>query len=91
MTDSNTFQTFLTLKHYKLLTLVGQKRVIQCHIEHKSQNVLWDIGGKVSLIDKKSLQQWYPDIQIRDMNDLLSDVSGFEVTWGNQNKLLFFG
>ena len=40
MTDSNTFQTFLTLKHYKLLTLVGQKRVIQCHIEHKSQNVL---------------------------------------------------
>ena len=49
---------------------------------YKLQNILWDTGANVSLIDKNSLQQWYPDIQIRDMNDLLSDVNGFEVRWG---------
>ena len=61
---------------------------------YKLQNILWDTGANVSLIDKNSLQQWYPDIQIRDMNDLLSDVNGFEVRWGNQsitNSLPFIG
>ena len=62
MTDSNNFQTFLTPKHYnKLVSLVGPRSVIQCYIEHKLQNILWDTGANVSLIDKNSLQQWYPD------------------------------
>ena len=92
MTDSNNFQTFLTPKHYnKLVSLVGPRSVIQCYIEHKLQNILWDTGANVSLIDKNSLQQWYPDIQIRDMNDLLSDVSGFKVRWRNQDKLPIIG
>ena len=77
---SNNFQTSITAKHYnKLVNLVGPKSVIKCYIEHKLQNILWDTGANVSLVDKNSLQQWYPDIQIRDMNDFLSDVSEFEV------------
>ena len=92
MTDNTNFQTFLTPKHYnKLVSLVGPKSIIQCYIESKLQNILWDTGANVSLIDRSSLQQWYPDIQIRDMNDLLSDVNGFDVRWGNQSKLPFTG
>ena len=85
MSDSNNFQTLLTPKHYnKLVNLVPPKSVIQYYIWNR-------ICANVSLTDKNSLQQWYPDIQIRDMYDLLSDVSGFEVRWGSQNKLPFIG
>ena len=87
MVGTNNFQTFLTPKHYnKLVSLIGPKSVIHCYIEGNSQNVLWDTGANVSLIDKNSLQQWYPDIQIRDIDELLSDVKEFEVRWGNQSK-----
>ena len=90
--DNNQFQSYLTLKHYnKLVHLVGPKSMIKCYIEGKSQNILWDTGANVSLIDRSNLHQHFPDTQIREMSDLLSDVNGLEVRWGNQSRLPFIG
>lgn len=55
----------------------------------KLKHILWDTGANVSLIDQRSLQDWFPEIQIKDLCILIGHVEEFQVSWGNQNKLPF--
>ena len=54
-------------------------------------HVLWNTGANVSLIDQRNLLNWLPEIQIKDIGILFGGLEGFQVRWGNQNKIVFIG
>ena len=88
MKDRQKFQMLLTPEHCnKLVSLAGPNSAIQCYIENKSQIIFGDTYANISFINKSTLKQWYPGMQIRDMKDF----EEFEVRWGNQTKLPFIG
>ena len=92
MIEHNQYQTYLSPREYnKLVSLVGQKSIVQCYMEDQVKNVLWDRGANVSLIDKSSLSEWFPSAAIKDLSELIGENEEFDVKWGNQSKLPFVG
>lgn len=68
---------------------VGESCLVDCTVEGKSTNVLWDTGAQVSLIDKKWLSNNFPNILVRPINEL--SEGGSEIVSANGTRIPFEG
>ena len=59
--------------HAKLINLVGEKCLVNCHINGLSSKSLWDTGAMVSIISRLWLKEYLPDQTIRDISELLDE------------------
>lgn len=55
----------------KLVRLVGEKPILNCLLDGKSHNVLWDTGSMVSLVDEAWLRVNFPDVSILSIHEFL--------------------
>ena len=71
-TKSNRFVSHLTPKQSeKFAKLVGKRCLINCCFNGKLVEALWDTGAQVSLISKRFLDTNFPNVNLRDVSELI--------------------
>ena len=63
----------------KVAKLVGEKCLFQCRLNDVVMPVLMDTGVQVSIIEKKVLEERFPDNKIKPAEDLLDDGDNLRV------------
>ena len=79
----------------KLVSLIGEQTIVKLFLnnQYKSKHVdiLWDTGANISLISKDYLYYLFPNIVIRNLEDILSEADKLHVKWGNQQDVPYEG
>ena len=75
----------------KVAKLVGEKCMLQCRLNDIMMPVLMDTGAQVSIIEKRVLEERFPDNKIKPVEDLLDDGDNLRVQWGNSHGIPFRG
>ena len=73
----------------KLVKLVGEKCIVDCHLNNISVNALWDTGAQVCLISSSFIQSHLPNAEIRPVNELLTH--GLVLTSASNDDIPFKG
>ena len=75
--ESGHFISHLTPKqHSKLVDLVGNKCTVNCILNGKATEALWDTGAQVSIISGHFLDKTFPDLKVREISELIeADLS----------------
>ena len=82
------YQANLTPKEQKaLLGLKGKQNVAKLYMNDKAVDILWDIGANISIISKEYVNNFFPNVVIKNLNDILSDADKLQVRWANQEIL----
>ena len=67
----------------RIVKLVGKKCVIDCFLDDKPTEVLWDTGAQVSIISVDFLESQLPTVQRRDIKQLLSTEGSISLQAAN--------
>ena len=90
--DSGVFVSHLTPKqHAAVARLVGRKCSVSCYLNDAKVTALWDTGAQVSIITENFLKQQLPDLNIRDINELLGVDSDLNLTAANGTTIPYKG
>ena len=57
----------------------------------KSVDILGDTGTNISIISKEYVNNLLPNVVIKNLHNILSDVEKLQVRWGNQEILPYEG
>ena len=57
----------------KLLKLVGVKPMLRCLLEGKEFEMLWDTGSMVSLVDRRWIEEHFPEITIHPVSEFMEE------------------
>jgi len=71
--------------------LVGRKCSVQCYLNDKLMEVLWDTGAQVSLISEDVLNSQLPSVQVRDICQLLDTQGGISLQAANGTDIPYSG
>ena len=74
----------------KIMKLVGEKPMVNCYLDGKNFEMLWDTGSMVSLVDRKWVEKNFPDKEIYAVNDFLENRS-LNVQAANSSEIKFDG
>ena len=86
------YQAHLTPKEKStLIGLVGKKNIVKLYMNDECVDVLWDSGANICIINKEFVNNFFPNIVIKDLCDILSDADKLQVKWGNNNVLPYEG
>ena len=75
----------------KVAKLVGEKCMLMCRLNDIVIPVLIDKGTQVSTIEKRVLEERFPDNKMKPVEDLLDDGDNLRVQWGNSHDIPFRG
>ena len=90
--DTGVFVSHLSpKKHAAIAKLVGQKCHIKCLINDINMDVLWDTRAQVSIIPEQVLINKFPELQVRDVSELLGVGSGLNLTAANGTPIPYSG
>ena len=90
--DANVFPSHLTPKQrVTIAKLVGEKCSVICEMNGTETEVLWDTGAQVSIIPKRILQDKFPDLQVKDIHELLEVGSDLKLEAANGTQIPYSG
>ena len=73
----------------KLVGLIGNKCTVNCILNSKATEALWDTGAQVSIISEHFLDKMFPDLKVREILELIkSDLS---LTAANGSPIRYTG
>ena len=75
--------------HRKLIRLVGRRCEVRCKLNGLETKGLWDTGAMISGISKNWLRKWFPELEVRDVSELLDEP--LDIRSANQGKMPFEG
>ena len=73
----------------RLVSLVGRRCEVRCRLNGRGEIVLWDSGAMVSILSKRWLKENYPDLEIRDVRELLDRT--LEIRTANKGAMSYCG
>ena len=89
-TDEAAWVSHLTPKQLaKMANLVGEKCLVNCLLNGHQHEVLWDTGAQVSIMTNDFLKSQFPDVQKRDISELLD--SPLEINAANGTAIPYIG
>ena len=65
--------------------------MLQCRSNDIVMPVLMDTGVQVSIIEKRVLEERFPDNKIKSVEGLLNNGDNLRVQWGNSHDIPFRG
>ena len=87
---SEGFISHLTPKeHERLINLVGRRCTVKGKLNGKTVELLWDTGSQVSIVSTEFLKRNFPNIEIRDVGELLN--VNLTLTAANGNSIPYKG
>ena len=88
--DQATWVSHLTPKQLaKVANLVGEKCLVNCFLNGRQLEVLWDTGAQVSIMTNDFLNAKFPDVKKRDISELLD--SPLEINAANGTAIPYTG
>ena len=88
--DAGHFSTHLTPKQYeKIVSLVGNRCSINCQLNGKMVETIWDTGSQVSILSEAFLRENFKGAEMRDISDLIS--ADLNLTAVNGSAILYQG
>ena len=89
---ANSFACHLSPKQQvRLSSLVGNKCIVKCKLNGRNASVLWDTGSQVSLVSSSFLEENFPSLELRKLNELLDSSSDLELRAANDTPVPFDG
>ena len=73
----------------KLMKLVGEKPMLNCRLDGKEFQMLWDTGSMISMVDRKWVKDNFPGRTIHPVSDFIEDE--LHVQAANATKICFDG
>ena len=90
--DMGVFSSHMTPKQQDYVAkLVGRKCSVQCYLNDKLMEVLWDTGAQVSLISEDVLKSQLPSVQVRDICQLLDTQGSISLQAANGTDIPYSG
>ena len=69
----------------KLVKLVGERPLVNIHLNKKKIRGLWDTGAMISLVNKSFLKENFPDVKIHSIKDFIGE--GLTLTAANKSTI----
>ena len=69
----------------KLVKLVGERPLVNIHLNKKKIQALWDTGAMISLVNKSFLNENFPDVEIHSIKDFIGE--GLTLTAANKSTI----
>ena len=69
----------------KLVQLVGERPLVNIHLNKKKIKALWDTGAMISLVNKKFLEENFPDATIHSITEFTG--KGLTLTAANKSRI----
>ena len=77
-------------QQFHVAKLVGRKCSVECLLNNRPLEMLWDTGAQVSIISEYVVNSQFPSIQLRDIQELLgTDHNDLQAT--NGTKIPYLG
>ena len=75
----------------RIVKLVGRKCVVDCYLDDKPTEVLWDTGAQVSIVSEDFLESQLPTVQRRDIKQLLGTEGSVSLQAANGTDIPYCG
>ena len=75
----------------KIAKLIGKRCSVECLLDGKETDVLWDTGSQPGLLGLRWLKEHFPETQIRNVSELLDPDENLVLTAANNEELDFVG
>ena len=86
----NRFVSHLTpKKSQKFANLVGERCIINCNLDGKQIQALWDTGAQVSILSENFVRENFPSTKIKEISELLD--CDLNVTAANGSSIPYLG
>ena len=90
--DQGVYISYITLKEReKVSKSLGTKFLITAFMNKVKVEALFDTGAQVSIISAQQLADYFPEIEIRAVKNLLSEGTDLELMTANGSKLPYKG
>ena len=74
----------------RLVSLMGEKPIVNCKLNNKNIEALWDTGAMVSMVDRKWLEKNNPEAEIKTLEEFL-DGDTLHLFTANNSKVSIEG
>lgn len=78
-------------KRAKRAPLVGEKHMVECFIQNRRVQALWDSGSQVTIIDEEWKESHLPDARLRDISEILDITQAFDIRAANGESMPYTG
>ena len=78
-------------KQTKMVPLVGKKYLIDCYIQGKLVQALWDSGSQVTIIDEMWKEVHLPDMRLRDISEIVDTADKLDIVAANGENMPYAG
>ena len=86
------YQANLAPKEQKtLIGLIRKQNIVKLYINDRPVDILWHTGANVSTISKEYVNNFFPNVVIKNLHGILSDAEKLQVRCGNQVILPYEG
>ena len=77
----------------KMIRLVGRKPMVNCHLDGKIFDMLWDTGSMICLVSRRWLKKHFPGKKIESVSDFLEreGVKELKLTAANATEIKLDG
>ena len=69
----------------QLVKLVGERPLVNIHLNGKKEEGLWDTGAMISLVNDGFLTEHFPDVEIHSISDFTGQ--GLTLTAANKSEI----
>ena len=86
------FVSHVNPKEYlKITQLVGEKCLVECILNGKKTQVLWDTGSQVSILSQNFLLEEFPNIKVKELKELLGIETDLDLRAANNSHIPYLG
>ena len=90
--DENVYVSHITPRQQdRIAKLVGRKCTVQCHLDDKPFEVLWDTGAQVSIMSEDFLKSYWPSPQVKNVRQLLGEDGNVDLQAVNGTDIPYCG
>ena len=90
--DRGVYASHITARQQeRIVKLVGRKCVVDCYLDDKLTEALWDTGAQVSIVSEDFLESQLPTVQRRDIKQLLGTEGSVSVQAANGTDIPYGG
>ena len=75
----------------KIVQLVGKRSIVDCLLNGKQVDALWDTGAQCSIIPKSLVNSLFKKPYIRPISELLDDSDNLKLTTANGSAIPYDG
>ena len=79
------------LKNSKMIKLVSEKCLVECFLNGNKTLGLWDTGSQISILSQKYLNDNFPQLEVKNLEELLGEEIELDLRAANNSSIPYSG